>query len=425
MKRAIFFTLGFVFLISGIFGCSGVGNIRDSGSDAVYLDQWLEGYAFSKIAKAMMTNSFMKDLPFLIVRTEGEAIGRDISHKIDALTEEIRERMIIFFLDFPDIRVIRRHPVSVIDRPYTLQELTCSRFVEPKLLLVIDIRRLGQEKDRRARVSIRAIDLEKGEWIKGFSLHQVVALTQVQNEALSVLHPDQYLKGLKYLPFAFSQRDEMGAYLAGNLSCMFREAYDGEVFRVFVDASKAVGKERDIAWFVKKQLQFCNEILLTNRRKSADWVLVAEARKTGARTGLSQFWIEVYRKESGDLIRGLATYAYFLSSDHTRVSIAGRWKIMDLPERSIGGYMRIAGDMDHDIRGDLFGPDGVSLFKRGIFIEVNDENVDWAYYDDRVQKTLKARGLLSQDRNKMSVKVTPFPFHGRFMLQEFILEEAE
>jgi len=425
MKRVIFFGMGLGLLICGLFGCSGLEGIKDSGSDTVYLDQWLEEYAFRKIVEEMKTNSFMKDLPFLIVRTEGEAAGRGIGQKIDTLTEEIRDRMITFFLQFPEIRVIRRHPVSVIDRPYTLQELKCGRFVEPKVLLAIDIRRLGHVKDRRARVTIRAINLKKGEWIRGFSLYQVVALTRSQSEGLSAVYPDQYLMGLKYVPFAFSQRDEMGAYLAGNLSCMFSEAHDGKAFRVFVDISRAIGKGRDIVWFIKKQLQFCNEIQLTNSRENADWVLVAESRKTGAGTGLSQFWIEVYRKENGDLVRGLATYAYFISSDHTRCPIAGKWKIMDLPEGSIGGYMRIKGDMDHGLRGDLFGPDGVSLIKRGIFIEVKDQNVDWAYYDDRLHKTLKARGLLIQDGKKMSVKVSSFPSDGRFMLQEFMLEEVQ
>ena len=252
-----------------------------------------------------------------------------------------------------------------------------------------------------------------------------MALTRPQSEGLSAVRADQYLRGLKFVPFAFSQRDEMGAYLAVNLSCMLSKAYDGEAFRVFVDVSKTTGKERDIAWFIKKQLQFCNEIQLTNNRENTDWVLVAESRKTGAGTGLSQFWIDVYRKENGDLVRGLATYAYFLSSDHTQYPIAGRWKIMDLPEGSIGGYMRITGKMDHGLRGDLFGPDGVSLIKRGIFIEVNDQNVDWAYYDDRLHKTLKAKGLLMQDGKKMSVKASSFPSDGRFMLQEFIFEEAQ
>lgn len=373
----------------------------------------------------MRTNSFIKDLPFLIVRTEGEAAGKDIGHRIDALTDEIRDRMITSFLEFPEIRVIRRHPVSVIDRPYTLQEKKCGSFVEPRALLAIDIKRLGHVADRRARVTIRAMDLERDEWIRGFSLYQVVSLTRAQSEGLSEFYPDQYLRGFRYVPFDVSQRDEMGAYLAGNLSCMFSEAYSGEAFRVVVDASKATGKERDIIWFIKKQLQFANEIRLSNSRESADWVLVAESRKTGTGTGLSQFWIEVYRQENGDLVRGLATYAYFLSSDQPRYLIDGRWKIVDLPEGSIGGYMTITGNMDHGLRGDLFGPDGVSLIKRGISIEVKDQNVDWAYYDDRLHKTLKARGLLLHGGKKMSVKVTSFPSDGRFILQEFIIEEVQ
>lgn len=424
MKRVIVLGMGLVLLVCGMLGCSGLEGVKNPRLDTVDLDQWLEGYAFRKILDEMKTNSFMKDFPFLIVRTEGEATGRVIGHRIDSLTEEIRERMITFFLEFPEIRVIRRHPVSVMDHPYTLQELKCGRFVEPRILLTIDIRRLGKGKDRLARVTIRAMDLEKGEWIRGFSLHQVVALSRAQSADLSTVHPDQYLQGLKYVPFAFSQRDEMGAYLARNLSCMFSETYDGEAFRVFVDVSKTIGKERDIAWFIKKQLQFCNEIQVTNSRENADWILVVESRKTGTGTGLSQSWIEVYRMENGDLVRGLATYAYFLSPYNTRFSLAGTWKIVNLPEGSISGFMRITGDRDHGPRGDLFGPDGVSLIKRGIFIQVKDQNVDWAFYDDRIHRTLKARGLLIQEGKKMSVKVTPFPSDGRFMFQEFILEEV-
>jgi len=424
MKKASIPKLGLIFLACLFSACTGVQNINTSGSDRPLLDQWLNDYAFGKIVEQLKSNTFMKNRPFLVARIEGESAGRDIGHRIDKLSEAVRERMVTFFLEYPEIRVIRRHPASSIDRPYTLQELRCGRFVEPEILIAMNIRRLGDMKDRRARVSIRAVDLESNEWVRGFSLYRDVELTGSQSKELSLVHPDQHLKGLKYAPFEFSQRDEMGAYLAGNLSCMFNEAYDGEAFKVFVDDSKSYGQDKDIFWFIKKQLQFCNEIHLTNSRADADWILEAESKRTGSGTGLSQFWIEVYRKENGALIRGLTTFAYYLSFDGTKVSISGKWKIKNLPDGSISGFMRITGNRDQGLRGDLFGSDGVSLIKRGIYIENKEQHVDWAYYDDRFHKTMKARGLLIQDGKKMSVQVTSYPPDGRFKLQEFLLEEV-
>lgn len=420
MKRIIICTLAVFLLFTGLFGCSTLKASEHPEADIPRLDQWLEGYAFKNILNHLKTNSFMKDLPFLIVGSDGEGPVRDMGQRIDGLTEDIRDRMITHFLAFPEIRVIRKHPVSVVQRPYALQELRCGRFVEPKMFLVIDIRRIGEMKDRQVRVAVRAMDIEKGEWIRGFSLQQVVSLTGPQIDDLNTAYPDQSLKGTKYAPFAFSQRDEMGAYLAANLSCMFSDAYRGQALRVFVDATKAIGQDRDIAWFIKKQLQFCNEIQLTGSKDHADWVIVVESRNTGA--AISQVWIEACQKMNGDLIRGLATYAYYLSSDQTGNSLSGRWKIVNLPEGSTGGYMRIT-ERSHGYSGDLIGADGVTLIKRGFFIVAKNRHVDWAYFDDRHNKTRKARGVLSEEGNKISVQQSWYPPDGRVVLQELIREE--
>jgi hypothetical protein len=147
---------------------------------------------------------------------------------------------------------------------------------------------------------------------------------------------------------------------------------------------------------------------------------VVESRRTGA--AVSQVWIEVCQRLNGDLIRGLATYAYYLASDQSANALSGRWKIVNLPDGSTGGYMLIS-DRSHGYRGDLIGTDGASLVKRGFFIEVKDRHVDWAYFDDRLNKTRKVRGVLSEEGNKMSVRMTSFPPDGRVVLQEFIREE--
>jgi len=249
MSRIIVIGSVLCILVTGILGCAGPTRIKSSGSDPICLDRWLEEEAFEKIILQLRTNSFVKDLPFIVVKARGEAVGRNIGQQIDALTEEIRARMVTLFLEYPEIELARRHPVSVFDRPYRLQELACGRFVEHKMLLTVDIKRLDRDEHDLAKVNIRAVDLKNSNWIKGFSLHKKVLLTPRQSRALDTLYPDEYLRGLKHVPFLETQRDEMAAYLARNLSCIFNEAYTGNDIKVYVDSSKIGRKNRAILWF--------------------------------------------------------------------------------------------------------------------------------------------------------------------------------
>ena len=407
MKAIVAFGLLLGILMAWCLGCAGTGITKPAEPDLTYLDRWLEKDAFKKIVEQLTTNSFMKGKPFIIVKAEGEVV----SNQIDKLSEEIRERLVSVLLEYPEIKLVRRHPARIIDRPYTMQDLKCDRYVEHEMLLTIDIKPLGIVDDDLAMVNIRAIDRKKDTWISGFSIHKKVALKPYQSRNLDTLHPDVYLQGLKYVPFAESQTDEMAAYLAKNLSCIFREAYSGNDINVFVDSSKLKRKNRNIAWFMKKQLQICNEIQMINNRENADWVLVAEARETGSGTGRVQFWIEVYERKGGGLIKGLATYTYFVIGKDIPGSITGRWKILNLPSRSTYGFMEISRVAESDFRGDLMGLDG-SLLKRGIVIRLSGKNIDWAwahYIGDWLDKTFHVKGLLSEDGEKMAVEVSSFP----------------
>jgi hypothetical protein len=419
-------TIGAFGLLVGILmawcsGCAGTGITKPAKSDLAYIDTWLEKDAFKKIVEQLTTNSFMKGKPFIIVKAEGEVV----SNRIDKLSEEIRERLVSALLEYPEIKLVRKHPAQVIDRPYKLQDLKCNRYVEHEMLLTIDIKPVGPVGDDLVKVNIRAIDRKKDTWVGGFSIHKKVVLAPHQRIDLDTLRPDAYLRGLKYVPFTESQADEMAAYLARNLSCIFRDAYSGNDIKVFVDSSKLKRKNKDIAWFMEKQLQICNEIQLINNRENADWVLVAEARETGAGTGLAQFWIEAYMRKDGELVRGLATYAYLLIGEDAPGHISGRWEILNLPSKSRYGYMEIT-RAKHDFRGNLFGPDGNSLLMQGIVVRVNGKNIDWAwaqYKGDRLVKTFRVKGLLLEDGEKMAVKLSSFPSSDSPLDQELVLVE--
>lgn len=402
-------------------GCAGQTITRPAPPQPVYLDAWLETEAFEEIKEQLRTNSFMKNRPFIVAKAKGEAVGLNISHQIDFLTEGIRERLVSFLLGYPEIEIIRRHPIPTADRPYRLQELKCGDFLEPEMLLVVDMARFGPAEADMARVTIRAIDLKKDTWVPGFSLSEEVSLTPEQSRDLNTIHPDEYLRGTKYVPFLESQGADMAAYLAGNLSCLFRDTYKGEDIRVFVDASKVKRKNRDIAWFLKKQLQRCNEIQLVNAKETSHWVLVPEAKETGPGTGIGQFWAEVYKRDGGELVKGLSGYACFVIGEEKPASIIGRWKILALPSRSEHGFLEITSGSGTRYLGNLFGPDGHSLRKRGISITVSGSNIDWTYYDETLQKTLVVDGVLLGDRDRMAVKVKMFPATEKPSEQELVL----
>jgi hypothetical protein len=326
---------------------------------------------------------------------------------MDNLTEEIREQLYAILLESPEIRLVRRHPAGVIQRPYALQEIRCGRFSEHEMLLMVDIKGLGHPEDRLARVNVRALDRSKDAWIAGFSLHRRVTLSPQQSRALHAPpHPDQDLRGLKYVPFRESQRDEMAAYLVQNLSCILRSKADergmGDI-KVFVDPSRVRGANRDTVWFIRNQLQFCNEIVVVDKEDEAEWILDADSRATGAGSGVAQFWVTARNA------RGIATYAYFLSGPRRASHLSGRWEIRDPVEGVRMGQMVVRKIADHGYRADLYGPDGSRIRKRNIVIRRNNRNVAWSYYDRELRKTYDAEGIIAEGDGRISVTMSSFP----------------
>jgi len=387
-----------VFLIMAMLmgaGCAGVGH---APKQAAPLDNWLESEALPQITGQLMNNTFMKDLPFIIVKGKGEVVNQHI----DGLTAEVRERIEDHLIGQYGIRLVLRNPAAPPDRPYKLQDLPCGKFKEYKMRIVIDIKPLEQDQ---ARVSIRAVDMERGTYINGFSIHKNVWLSARQHSGLnSGQIPDQKLKGLKYFPFTTSEQDEMAAYLSRSLTCIFREGYAGEDIGVFVDPAKLGHRDGNIVRLIQKYLNFCNEIQLVNNRKQAKWILTPEAIRSGSGSGLKQFWIEIYRKNKGMIVKGLSTYAYYKSNTG---SIGGKWLIRDPAGDQKEGMLEILKGADGHYFGNLYEKDG-TLRKRGISIRINDKHVDWSYYDDRTRNTFDVRGVLETD-GRIMVKVSAFP----------------
>ena len=391
-----------------VFGCTGPVVKESAEVKRAPLNIWMEQLATDKIITALRTNSFIKDRPFIIVKARGEVV----SAGIDDLTSEIREQLVSVLLEYPEIRLVRRHPAPVIERTYTLQELKCGRYTDPKILITIDIKPISEQG---ARINIRAIDRkERDAWVRGFSIHNQAQLTPNQMKQLKGPEkPDEYLRGLKYVPFAESQRDEMAAFLARNLSCIFQEGYIGSDISVYVDSSRVKRRSSDIVWFLAKHLQSYNEIQLVSSMEKADFILTAEEKTTGPDTNLSQFWIGVEKKGGDELVKGLATYAYYISSPPDRGAISGKWTIHKLPSKKKIGDFEISGNSQKGYQADFVRSDSSHSIKRGIIIRLDGKHVDWTYYDKWAQKTFEVEGILQEDGYKMTVTVSTFPSAGK------------
>jgi hypothetical protein len=198
----------------------------------------------------------------------------------------------------------------------------------------------------------------------------------------------------------------MAAYLVRNLACILTARADergtGDI-KVFVDPSRVRGPNRDTVWFIRNQLQICNEILVVDSEDEAEWILDADSRETGAGSGLSQFWLTARDA------RGVATYAYFLSGRPRDSHLSGRWEIRDPVEGVRVGQLVVRKVADDGYRADLYGPDGTRLRKRNIVIRRSSRNVAWSYYDRELRKTYDAEGVIVEGDRRMNVTMSSFP----------------
>ena len=84
-----------------------------------------------------------------------------------------------------------------------VQQLECD---EPDNLLYIGIDIHSGLTKEQMQVSIRAIDeQENKQWITGIGLSFNGSLTRQEQNALQNSHPDEYLRGLRSLPFESDQ----------------------------------------------------------------------------------------------------------------------------------------------------------------------------------------------------------------------------
>jgi len=398
-------------------GCSRNMTYPNNPSEAVPLDTWLNSYVFVKMVDKLKNCSFMKKRAFII----GKANGESVQDSIDDLTCAIRNNLISHLLNYPEINVILKHPVHKIRRPYAIEELTCDSGKDYDMIITIDIKENARNQVHYVRADIRAIDISEGAFIRGFSIyHPKILLNDFQYKQMnSKPMPDEYLRGSQYLPFNNSQHHEMAAFLAHNMSCVFKKKEGTFQKKVFIDNSKIKAPFKNIFNMLEKQLVLCNEIQLVRNSQKADYHFAADIVEVDKNDALFQFWIITTDQSKELFIPGLVSKAYFSNSLHKKRLISGKWKVNSLPDKECVGFMHIRHHQLNCFQGDFFAPDKKTLLKKGIFIYTNNHRVHWAFYDRISRQTFKAKGVIDEKEKKIFFNLKSFPVY-RQIFQEFV-----
>ncbi len=210
-------------VLLGLAGCQ-ANPVRPNG-DLVSADQglftWVDQSLTPYLAEQLARHPRFKGEPVLLVAIS----GADVLPDIDQLSEALRSRLMDSLLETPGVNLHWRPTVRPWRHHRRSDKADCREQGQVHYFIGIDI---SPVPGGEVRVRVRALDLRDESWVTGFGKHWQGRLSAAQSAAWSRRHPDEYLRGLRVLPFEPDQPDLLAAYLAGNLSCLLRDNSDEE-----------------------------------------------------------------------------------------------------------------------------------------------------------------------------------------------------
>jgi len=295
--------LPLILILSLLAGCQ-TQPLR-SGDDSD-LQSWVERELVPYLSRQLTTHPRFRGEPVLLVSMQED----DIQPDIDDLTRALRGQLKDALLDEPGIR-IPWEPAGQENRHHRrLSELNCRSGGRASHYIGIQFTPLISGD---YRVSIRALDPNQREWIAGFGRHWQGRLSRQEQQALRRRRPDEALRGLRPLPFTASQADLAADYLANNLGCLLRQQADDEMTVYVAPAAARLPQLPVIRQLLDNQLARYREVIVTDKRDEADFLLNLEAQAISA--DVYQIWISLTPKQGGQHLTGLDTSAYITNAE--------------------------------------------------------------------------------------------------------------
>jgi hypothetical protein len=297
----------------------------DQRSNASSLDIWLDDTLIPYLAQQFARHPRFKERPVLLVRMQ----GNNVQPRIDDLTNQIRQKIMDGLLKQPGLDLSWRPAIQSYKHHLTLEDFTCGDFRKTHYFVGIDCGLTQVE--RQLYVKVRALNVVEKKWISGFGKSWQGASTELQREALNREQPDDYLRGLRPLPFSDRQPDLLAAYLARNLSCLMRQGEEDEPV-VYVEnvALHTHDFFHTTMELVGNYLAQFREVEVTNDPGRANVTLVSEIHTI--HQNLHQVWVAARYDKEATYLPGAETEAYVLIDSPTQTAVAD--KLPYNPDRS-------------------------------------------------------------------------------------------
>ncbi len=265
------------------------------------LFRWVDQDLAPYLSERLATHPRFKSEPVLVVALK----GTDVRPDIDELTRSVRARLVDHLL--------RERAVSLVWQPATrppqhhrhTPEAVCMDGRRAQHYIGLDIDALP---DGQYRASVRALDWVSRAWVPGFGRSWTGSLTPDQQRALARTRTDEFLRGLRVLPFRESETDLLAAYLTRNLGCLIDERGGGGL-RVFVQpAPQPSADSTRVLKLVGNYLRRESALRIADAPDEADLILTGSLTPIHGR--LHQAWLSVRPASNPELLAAVDTDAY-------------------------------------------------------------------------------------------------------------------
>ena len=317
--KAAVLPLAAFFLLLTFSACAGnqVRSGVDPEIDELSLANWLDHTLIPYLLQQFRQHPRFKGQPILLVRIQGETV----QPRIDELTDHIREKIVDALVGESGLDLYWRPAAPPHKHHRSLADISCGDYLKIHYYIGIDCRLTNV--DQNLLVKVRALNLAEDKWVSGFGRSWKGKPTPEQVAALEREHPDEYLRGLRPLPFSNRQPDLLAGYLAHNLSCLLRQGEADELV-VYVEDSSANTPDffQTTLKLVGNYLARFREVEVTDDPNQANVTVVAAIHSIDK--NMHQIWVSARDRREKKYLPGAETEAYVLIESQKQPQIADR-----------------------------------------------------------------------------------------------------
>jgi hypothetical protein len=297
--------------------CAGnqVERSMDSRANELSLDSWLEESLIPYLVEQFSQHPRFKGQPILLVSMHGD----NVQSHIDELTDHIREKIIDSLVRARGPDLYWRPAIRPYKHHQRLADISCSNYRKIHYYIGIDCRLTKVAQNLYVRV--RALNLAEHKWVSGFGRSWEGIPAPNQLAALKRAHPDEYLRGLRPLPFPNRQPDLLAVYLARNLSCLLQQGEANDLVVYVEDLSvNAPNFFQTTLKLVGKYLARFREVEVTDDPSRANVTVISAIHSI--HENMYQIWVSARDRSGKKYLPGAETEAYVLVESHKKPTVA-------------------------------------------------------------------------------------------------------